>query len=132
MTTHPYTPLSNQLPAIPILPLHLHPPATNPSSRHKIQGILDTGSDCTLIPIPDLIRVNARVIDRAIRVPVCGQNIIAIPYAVGITFDTNYLSACSVFGCSIEELGELSIIGRDLMNRYQILFNGSALEFTVF
>jgi hypothetical protein len=61
-----------------------------------------------------------------------GQIVMAIPYAVRLRFDKYSISSCAVFGCAVEEIGEFSIIGRDLMNRYQILFNGLASEFTVF
>jgi hypothetical protein len=132
MATHSYTDLTLGLPPIPILRIKLGAPSSSNPLSHNIQGILDTGSDCTLIPIPDLLKVEARVIDRAMRIPVCGQIVMAIPYAVGLRFDAYSISSCAVFGCAVEEIGELSIIGRDLMNRYQILFNGLASEFTVF
>jgi hypothetical protein len=132
MVTHSYTNLTAGLPPMPILRIKLGAPSSTNSLSHDIQDILDTGSDCTLMPIPDLLKVGARVIDRAIRIPVCGQIVMAIPYAVGLRFDTYSISSCAVFGCAVEEIGEFSIIGRDLMNRYQILFNGLASEFTVF
>jgi hypothetical protein len=113
---------------MPILRIKLGAPSSANSLSHDIQGIPDTGSDCALMPIPDLLKV----IDRAIRIPVCGQIVMAIPYAVGLRFDKYSISSCAVFGCAVEEIGEFSIIGRDLMNRYQILFNGLASEFTVF
>lgn len=57
---------------------------------------------------------------------------LGIPYEVGLVFDSYEHSSFQVFGCSVEEIGELLIIGRDLMNHYRIEFNGQALTFTIF
>ncbi len=95
-------------------------------------AILDTGSDCTLIPIPLLQRVNARIVGKAIRVPVCGVAASAIPYVVGMFFDQHHISALKVFGCAETDIDGMPLIGRDVMNRYRIEFDGPKLEFEVF
>lgn len=94
-------------------------------------AILDTGSDCTLIPIPLLQRVNARIVARAIQIPVGGVIAVAIPYVVGMAFDQYHLPALRVFGCSESDIGDMLLIGRDLMNRYRIEFDGPKLEFKI-
>lgn len=61
-----------------------------------------------------------------------GVAAIAIPYVVGMVFDRYELKACKVFGCAEHELGETPLVGRDVMNRYRIEFNGPSLEFEIF
>lgn len=57
---------------------------------------------------------------------------IAIPHAVGLEFDQYRYAAFEVYGCSMDEIGELLIVGRDLMNRYRVEFDGQSLAFTIF
>ena len=95
MGTYRYTSLGTELPAIPVMPLELIQPGRFDSPSVVGQAILDTGSDCTLIPIPWLVQVKAQVADRALRIPVCGQLSLAIPHEVGIRFDRLRLSAPS-------------------------------------
>ena len=57
---------------------------------------------------------------------------LGIPYEVGLVFDSYEYSSFQVFACSAEEMGELLIIGRDLMNHHRIEFNGRDLTFTIF
>jgi hypothetical protein len=86
MGTYRYTSLSADIPAIPIAQLELIQPGKFESPAVVGQGILDTGSDCTLVPIPWLMQINAQVADKALRIPVCGQLSLAIPHEVGIRF----------------------------------------------
>ncbi|MEL7051219.1 MAG: hypothetical protein AAGM45_05490, partial [Cyanobacteria bacterium J06588_5] len=85
----------------------------------------------TLIPIPQLQRVNACIIGNALSIPVGGVLATAIPYVVGITFDQYHLPAVKVFGCSNNDINDTFLIGRDVMNQYRIEFNGPNLEFQV-
>jgi hypothetical protein len=57
---------------------------------------------------------------------------LGIPYEVGLVFDSYSYSNFRVFACSVEEMGELLIIGRDLLNLHRIEFNGQNLTFTIF
>jgi len=130
--THQYTFLTPDIPPIPLLSVQLATPGIEPRRTIAAQAILDTGSDCTLIPLPLLMQVNARIMGRSIRIPVAGEKAIAIPHLVGLQFDQYRFAGVEVFGCSIDDIGELLIIGRDLMNRYRIEFDGQSLAFTIF
>jgi hypothetical protein len=132
MATHSYTNVGNGIPAIPILPLQLSGPVQSDLLTLTVPGILDTGSDCTLVPISLLQRIKGRVVDRAIKIPACGQVMTAIPYAIGLTFDHHVLSALIVFGCADDGLDGYVIVGRDVMNGYRIEFNGMEKSFTIF
>ncbi len=132
MSTHNYTFVSAVIPPIPLISLALKTPQVNSDSFVKCQAILDTGSDCTLIPLPMVIKVKGKASKGTIRIPFSGQMVLGIPYEVGLIFDGYEYSSFQVFACSVEEMGELTIIGRDLMNHHRIEFNGQDLSFTVF
>lgn len=131
MGTYSYTPLSPEIPPIPIMGLQLTTPESS-AVRVDCQGILDTGADCTLVPIPLLVRVNAKVADVAIRIPFSGTVTVGVPYKVGLIFDNYTHSNIRVFGCPADALGDYLIIGRDLMNQYRIEFDGPNQRFTIF
>jgi hypothetical protein len=130
--THLYTLLTPDIPSIPLLSVQLAAPGLEPKRTIETQAILDTGSDCTLVPLPLLMQVGARVIGRSIRVPIAGNHAIAIPHLVGLQFDQYGFAGVEVFGCPVDEMGELLIIGRDVMNRYRIEFDGERLMFTIY
>ena len=44
-------------------PIELFSPTAEKALTCKTQSILDTGSDCTLVPLDLLMKVNARAID---------------------------------------------------------------------
>ena len=117
---------------IPLISVTLKSPRSNSDPSVKCQGILDTGSDCTLVPIPLLVKVKGKAKKGSVRIPFSGQMTLGIPYEVGLVFDSYEHSSFQVFGCSVEEMGELLIIGRDLINHHRIEFNGQALTFTIF
>jgi hypothetical protein len=124
--------LGETIPPFPILPIELFSPISEKSLTCQTPAILDTGSDCTLVPLDLLMKVKARAIDRAIRVPVCGVSTLAIPYAVGLKFDRYTISACIVLGCPGEVIDNMMLLGRDIMRRYRIEFDGERSAFTIF
>jgi hypothetical protein len=132
MATYRYTRLGSDLPAIPIMPIELTTPGQTERQAIVGQGIIDTGSDCTLIPIPWLIQVNAQVADRLLRIPVGGRITPAIPYEVGLRFDRYRHLVFRVYGCPIEDIGDIALIGRDLLNLYRVEFDGAKSVFTIY
>ncbi|PSB52514.1 hypothetical protein [Chamaesiphon polymorphus] len=121
MGTYRYISLGTDIPAIPIVPLELIQPGKFDSPSVVGQAIVDTGSDCTLVPLPWLIQVNAQIADRALRIPVCGQLSLAIPHEVGIRFDKYRHFVFRVYGCSVDDIGEMVIVVRDILNLYREL-----------
>lgn len=132
MGTYNYTFVSTAIPPIPLISLTLKAPNSNLSVSVKCAGILDTGSDCTLIPIPLIVSVRGKAKKASIRIPFSGRMVLGIPYEVGLIFDRYEYLSFPVFACSAEEMGELLIIGRDLMNYHRIEFNGQDLTFRIF
>lgn len=112
------------------MPITIATPGLKPALSFEVQAILDTGSDCTLIPFDFLAKVKAQVSDRAIRIPVGGNVTLAVPYLVGLGFDGYTYPVHQVYGCPMENIGELLIVGWDILNLHRIEFDG--LLFTVF
>lgn len=132
MGTYSYTFVSTAIPPIPLISVTLKSPQSDSDLSIKCFGILDTGSDCTLVPIPLVVKVKGKAQKDSVSIPFSGQMILGIPYEVGLVFDGYEYSSFQVFACSVEEMGELLIIGRDLMNHHRIEFDGQNLTFTVF
>lgn len=131
MATHSYTFVSTAIPPIPLISITLQTPISS-SQSIQCQSILDTGSDCTLVPIPYVTKIKGNAKKGTTRIPFSGRMTLGIPYEIGLIFDGYEYTSFSVFACSVEEMGELIIIGRDLMNHHCIEFNGQNLTFTVF
>ncbi len=132
MASYPYVELGGGIPPIPILAIELFGSGANERLTAMTEGILDTGSDCTLVPLDVLMKVKARPVDRAMRVPVCGELVLAVPYAVGLRFDRYEIAACLVLGCDGAAIGNVALMGRDLMQAYRIEFDGTRSVFTIF
>jgi hypothetical protein len=90
------------------------------------------GFGCTLIFFDFLAKVKGQVSDRAIRIPVGGNVALAVPYLVGLVFDGHTHLVHQVYGCPMEAIGELPIVGRDILNLYRIEFDGLRQVFNVF
>ncbi len=62
MGTYSYTFVSAEIPALPLMGVQLKSPTSNSSISLDCQAILDTGADCTLVPIPFVTRVEGRAL----------------------------------------------------------------------
>jgi hypothetical protein len=120
------------IPAIPIMSLMIATPGLDPELSFEVQAILDTGSDCTLVPFDFLAKVKAQVSDRAVRIPVGGIVALAVPYLVGLVFDRHTYPVHQVYGCSVDTIGDLLIVGRDILNLHRADFDGPRQQFTIF
>lgn len=107
MGTYNYTFVSTAIPPIPLISVTLQSPNSNLSLSVKCAGILDTGSDCTLIPIPLVTSVKGKAKKGSIRIPFSGKMALGIPHEVGLVFDRYEYLSFPIFACSAEEMGEL-------------------------
>jgi hypothetical protein len=114
------------------MPLTIATPGLDPELSFEVQAILDTGSDCTLVPFDFLSEVKAQVSDRAIRIPVGGKVALAVPYLVGLVFDRHNYPIHQVYGCSVDTIGDLLIVGRDILNLHRVDFDGPRQQFNIF
>jgi hypothetical protein len=119
------------IPAIPILTVQLFEPRQPRSAKLDCPSIIDTGSDCTLLPLSVLISAKGKPIQGMRRIPVCGIEVVAIPVMVGLIFGPHEMQKIRVYGVSSEEIGDLGLIGRDILNRFQVEFDGPGLKFEI-
>ncbi|WP_013323621.1 peptidase A2 [Gloeothece verrucosa] len=98
----------------------------NPDFEIKDLGILDTGSDITLIPFSVLSRLNTLT---AKRKPiefygVGNKKTIGIAYRLAVSLDTGNFFKTIVYGCAEDDTQGIMIIGRNILNRFSITFDG--------
>lgn len=82
---------------------------------------MDTGADGTLVPIGYLQRIEAR---RAFEAALCsqwGERRTVFLYSVDLMLGELTLSGIYVVG---DELGDETVIGRNVLNRLQLLLDG--------
>lgn len=65
------------------------------------------------------------------KIPVCGIEVSAVLFFVGLTFGQHELSNIRIYGVGTEEIGTAGLIGRDILNRFRIDFNGPELTFDI-
>jgi hypothetical protein len=99
------------------------------------QGILDTGSDCTLVPFSLISQLQAKNLIRGRNTSVIygvgKQKIIVVPYRVEISFNHHEFIKIKVYACPDNDTDGLIILGRNFLNRYRITFDGRAKKFTI-
>ncbi len=133
MKTYNYTIISAEIPAIPLTSVQLSVPNQSTSTNLvDCQAILDTGADVTLVPLPFLMELKLKSAGFGKDIAFGDKKTIAIPYQVDFSFAQHNLLNFQVFGCPVNALGELVIIGRDVLNQYRIEFDGLNLKFTIY
>lgn len=128
MTSYPYTSSDNSdVPPAPIIDIQIASLSrTNPRSISG-KAFLDTGSDCTLIPLNYLAKIEVKV---AVNTPnrrvkgVGGQLVSVYPYYVAILIAQKSIPVVKIYGCSPQDTDNTIILGRDVLNRLCIKFDG--------
>ncbi len=127
-----YTEITNS-PSIPLINLQIK------QSESMIlivsQGVLDTGSDCTLFPFSIISRLQAVKLIRGRNTSVIygvgRKKIIVVPYRVEISFNNREFIRIKVYACPDNDTDGLIILGRNFLNRYCITFDGRAKRFLI-
>ncbi len=133
MKTYNYTTRPGEVPPIPLIPVQLSVPNQSKSTNLvNCKAILDTGADVTLVPLPFLMDLNLKSAGFGEDIAFGDKKTIGIPYQVGFSFAQYNLPKFQVWGCPVNALGELIIVGRDLLNQYRIEFDGQKLEFKIY
>ncbi len=130
MCSYNYTSLGEQ-PEAPLIEIQITSlEATNPKTV-SWTAFLDTGSDCTLVPLDALNRIQAKIASSKVDVfGVGGKKSTVYPYYVAFTMDSLTLPLVRVYGCPIQDTNGIVIVGRDLLNQYCIQFDGPKHTFT--
>jgi hypothetical protein len=96
-------------------------------------GILDTGSDLTIVSYTVISNLQATAIDRqqSISFRGLGRSSQGIAYRVGMSFDGISFFRVKVIAVPDDVLNDEVIIGRNILNRYSINFDGPNLVFRI-
>jgi hypothetical protein len=96
-------------------------------------GILDTGSDLTIVSYSVISQLQATAIDRqqSISFRGLGRSSQGIAYRIGMSFDRIEFFRAKVIAVPDDVLNGEVIIGRNILNRYAINFDGRNLVFQI-
>lgn len=90
-------------------------------------GLLDTGGDISLMPYSLIFRLNIFSLKRKNKRRVKGissREVIATPYLVNLSFDDLEFLNAIIYGLPDKELGNQIIIGRNILDRFSVTFDG--------
>lgn len=118
---------------IPIVSIYLQNPNNTLLSTTFDCAILDTGSDVTIISYEIVSKLQLRAIDSQKSVPFRGLGTEAqgVPFLIQLSFDDRNYIRSRVIAIPDALLNGEAIIGRNILNRYVISFNGPKLTFTI-
>ena len=134
MSSYKYTILDNgNIPSAPILDIKIISLDQNNIKTITCSAFLDTGSDCTLIPLNFLAKIQAKVASGLTNIQVTGvgsRTVTVYPYYVSILIDKYTISLIKVYGCAVQDTNGIAILGRNILNQLCIKFNGKRETFT--
>ena len=118
---------------IPIVSIYLQNPNNTLLSTTFDCAILDTGSDVTIISYEIVSKLQLRAIDSQKSVPFrgLGSEAQGVPFLIQLSFDDRNYIRSRVIAIPDALLNGEAIIGRNILNRYVISFNGPKLTFTI-
>jgi hypothetical protein len=125
--------LGGDLPPAPIFPAIVTPPDWADSViRYPVEGFLDTGSDCTLVPLEIISLLELKIIKRSVSIAgVGGSTMVGFPCYLNIYIEDNPIKAIRAYGCSWEGLQHRILFGRDAMNMCTIHLDGKHSQLTI-
>lgn len=107
-------------PPIPVLPVRLYSPVTE-RSTDPVLGLVDTGSDATIVPLRYLLAIGAQETAPGWLVTVTGQRQPVALYFVDIYLEQEMAPGIRVIA---DESGHELILGRDFLNRFPLFLDG--------
>jgi hypothetical protein len=135
MTSYPYTKISDNLaiPAAPILAVLLTHPDPNRQREYSLEAFLDTGSDCTLIPLEAVSILQLPILKtRESITGIGGGNTIGYPCRASLAWAEFQLAGAMVIACEAALIGgpHRMIMGRDILNQFCVKFDGKRQQFS--
>ncbi len=135
MMKYPYQVISTEpfVPPAPILRVALFNPNQEQTRLYELDAFLDTGADCTLIPL-EVVSI-LRLAFLAGRVPVNGvggATTRGFLCDAGIQMGEIYLPKIKVVACEAAAIGwrDQIILGRDILNLCCVRFDGRRQQFS--
>jgi hypothetical protein len=128
-----YVELGAGLPPAPIVLMTVYPPEWEREITGKLSysctAFLDTGSDCTLLPLEAISALNLTTFKaNAAIVGVGGGQMQGLGCYVDLSIGTRHFSAIRAYACQLENLNGHAIVGRDVLNQCLVEFDGLAGE----
>jgi hypothetical protein len=118
---------------IPIVRLYFRNPNDNLLIDTNDSGIIDTGSDITVVSYTVVSKLQLRPLqmrkDFVFRG--LGRVSVGIPYLIKTSFDNENFIDAKVIAIPDDILNGEVLIGRNILNRYVITFDGPKLIFTI-
>lgn len=118
--TYPYS--AHYSPSMPVVELTLYIPGRAQSEQQRV-GIIDTGSDATMIPLSILEIMGARAVKEGTIRGITGMSKLVSLYLIGMKIGPEDVHAVRVVGMPS---GDEIILGRDVLNRVMLTLNGLA------
>ena len=130
MACYPYVDLAEGIPPAPILKAILQPPDwAQFTKQYEADAFLDTGSDCTLVPLEVLSILDLKIVQMGVPIGgVGGGQITGFACYANIALAQYQFKAVRVYGCQGEFLSQRILIGRDVLNQCSIRFDGFNLQ----
>jgi hypothetical protein len=132
---YPYQVISTEplVPSAPVLRVSLFNPSQEQNRLYELDAFLDTGADCTLLPLEAVSVLRLAFLGG--RVPVNGvggATTIGFLCKAGIQFGELYLPEIKIVACEAEAIGtrDQMIIGRDILNLCCVKFDGRRQQFS--
>ena len=118
---------------IPIVTVYFNNPLDSSINVACDCGILDTGSDLTIVSYTVISKIRGIAIDRqsGISFRGLGRSAQGIPYRIGVSFNGQDIFRAKVIAVPDDLLNGEVIIGRNILNRYSIEFDGPNLVFRI-
>jgi Retroviral aspartyl protease len=129
MSLFNYVEIGAGLPLAPIVSITIHPPEWEQSLArdfcYSCTAFLDTGSDCTLLPLEAISTLNLTTFKANAQIGgVGGGTIPGLGCYVDISIGTHHFQAIRAYACSMKDLNGHAIIGRDILNQCLVAFDG--------
>jgi predicted aspartyl protease len=120
-----YQPLEPGIPLAPIIPVQLtRPDWQTPLRSTTIAAFLDTGSDCTLVPLAVISSLQLQVSrSNAIVQGIGGEAEPSIAAYLNLAIGDTTIKAVKVYGYSGDLLDNQIILGRNILNQCCIEFD---------
>jgi hypothetical protein len=132
MPDFPYTKIDGGSP-IPIVRLHFKNPSDDSLTDRNDCGIIDTGSDITVVSYTIVSKLQLRPLPtrKNFLFRGLGQVNTGIPYLIKTSFDNKVFMDAKVIAVPDDILNGETIVGRNILNRFIITFDGPKLVFTI-
>jgi Retroviral aspartyl protease len=128
-----YVNVGDGLPSAPIISIKVTPPDwLNKTRKYQIEAFLDTGSDCTLIPLEIISSLELSIVDTSVEITgVAGGRVDGYACYANIWLGEKCVRAVRVYGCISKSLENRVLIGRDVLNQCCIEFDGVNSRLTI-